>query len=293
MKKRAILWFLVPVSVVYLGLYMYPALNSIFVSFFDWSGFGKKMAFIGFSNYKELFRDPLFIQSLKNTGIYMVFGGILLFILVFSFTYVLLSGVRFKKFFRAIIFLPNIIALIALASIWTYIYNPNFGLLNGFLRAIGLDILTRPWMAPDRMIWAVIVAIVWIQAGFFTIILLSGAEKIPPSYYEAAALDGANRFKRFFSITIPLIWEELRIAVSLWLILSIKMFEFIYAFGSVTTPPTNMWTGTLYMYILAFGKRVTIYRLGYASSVAVALLILIIIAIVVTSRIFKREAVEY
>jgi len=292
-KKRNILWFIVPVTVLYLVFFMYPVLDSIFVSFFDWSGFSSKMVFKGIGNYKELFRDPLFMLCMKNTAIYMFFGGILIFVLSFIFVFIFNSGIRFKKFFRAVIFLPNIIATIALVNIWNFIYNPNFGLLNGILRAVGLDILTRPWTAPNRAIWAVLVATVWIHTGFYTIILLSGAEKVPPYYYEAADLDGANRYQKFFKVTIPLIWEELRIAVTLWLITSIKMFEFIYAFGSSGYPSEKVWTGTVYMYILSFGKRTVVYRLGYASALAVVLMIMIVLVSIITSRIFKREAIEY
>lgn len=292
-KKISILWFLVPVTILYLGFFMYPVINSIFVSFFNWSGFSSNMVFEGIGNYRELFNDPLFQLTMKNTAIYMFFGGILTFILALIFVFIFNNGIRFKKFFRAVIFLPNIIALIALVTIWNFIYNPNFGLINGILRAIGLDILTRPWTAPNRAIWAVLVATVWIHAGFYTIILLSGAEKIPPYYYEASGLDGANRYQKFFKITMPLIWEELRIAVTLWLITSVKMFEFIYAFGSSGYPSEKIWTGTVYMYILSFGKRTVIYRLGYASALAVILLIIIMITTAVTSRIFRRQAIEY
>jgi len=286
LKRKKILWLVIPALLLYLGFFIYPAAQSLYVSLNKWSGFSKEMEFVGLANFKELIFDSVFWSTLVNTMLILFVGGVVIFLLAFLFTAFFTSGIKGKKFFRAVIFYPNVVAPIALAAFWGFLYNPRFGLINEFFRLIHLDSLTRVWTGPDLIFWSVLVALIWTYVGFYLIILLSAADKIPQSMYEGGLVEGANRFQMFFEVTIPLIWDVLVIAIVLWVISAIKLFEFLFAFSGALAVPKEIWTNSVYMFILTFGKRTTIFRLGYGSAVAISLLIIIIIVGAATYIIF-------
>jgi ABC-type sugar transport system permease subunit len=134
--------------------------------------------------------------------------------------------------------------------------------------------------------------IVWTYVGFYLVILLSGIARIPPELYEVAIIEGANPVQIFAQITIPLIWDILMIAIVYWGIFALKMFEIIFSFSGFL-PKAGIWTTAVYVYILGFGKINPIYRLGYATAVAVVLLILVMIFVIVSRFLMKRERIEY
>jgi ABC-type sugar transport system permease subunit len=293
LKRKRILLFIIPALMLYLAFFIYPAIQALYVSLNKWSGFSSEMKFIGLGNFKELLNDQIFWNTLKNTMLILFVGGAVIFILAFLFTAFFTSGIKGKKFFRAVIFYPNVIAPIALATFWGFIYSPRFGLINEFLRLIHLDSLAKTWTGPDLVFWSVLIALIWTYVGFYMILLLSGAEKIPKSLYDVGKIEGANRFQMFFKVTIPLIWDVLVVAVVLWIIGALKLFEFLFAFSGGTRVPQQIWTNSVYMFLLSFGKRTAIFRLGYGTAVAVTLLILIIIFTGIARIIMRRERVEY
>lgn len=293
MKQRKILILLVPALVLYGGFFIYPAIQAFWVSFHKWSGFTQKMEFIGLANYIELFKDDLYWKTLVTTLKIVFIGGGGIFLFALIFTFFLSSGIKGKKIFRAIIFYPNVVAPIALATFWSFLYNPRFGLINGFLRSIRLDSLTQTWTGPQLIFWSVLIALIWTYVGFFMVILLSGVDKIPSDFYDAARIDGASRLQIFLKIIVPLIWDVLVIAVVLWIIISIKMFEFLFAFSGGIAAPKAIWTNAVYMYMLTFGRRVAIYRMGYGTTVAVSMLLLIMILGGIARLIMRREKLEF
>lgn len=293
LRIKKIIWFLIPALLLYLAFFIYPAIQALWVSLHDWSGFTKGMKFIGLKNFNELLHDSLYWQSLGNTLIILFVGGAVIFLLAFLFTAFFTSGIKGKKFFRAVIFYPNVVAPIALATFWSFLYNPRFGLINGFLRLLHLDFLAKTWTGPDLIFWSVLIALIWTYVGFYLIILLSGAEKIPQDLYEVAKLEGANRFQTFFKVTVPLIWDVLVVGIVLWIIGAIKLFEFLFAFSGGTQVPQQLWTNAVYMFMVSFGKRTAIFRLGYGTAIAVTLLLLIMIFTGIARLATRRERIEY
>ena len=284
---------LLPASLLYLIFFLIPTAQTLYFSFFDFSGFSDSRVFIGFDNFAELVSDDLFLQSMMNTLIILLFGGVLIFGLAFMFTAMLNSELRGRRFFRAIIFIPNVIATIALTTLWGYIYNPRFGLLNGGLQLLGLEELgSTTWTDPGKIFWAMLVALIWIFVGFYMILLLAGTDKIPMELYEAAKLDGANQVQMFFRITVPLLWDVITVAVVMWSIAALKIFEFPFAFTSLEPVPET-YTSAVYLYIMGFGQRTPIYRLGYASAIGVWMLIAVIIVIVFLRRAMRRDVIQY
>jgi ABC-type sugar transport system permease subunit len=140
--------------------------------------------------------------------------------------------------------------------------------------------------------YAMLVALIWIQVGFMVVLLLAGADKIPFEYYEAAKIEGANAVQMFFKLTVPLMWDVITISVVFWSIWALKVFEFPYAFFGIT-PPTQIYTVGIYLFVMGFGKRDPIYRLGYATAIGVLLLLAVIIVILVLRRVMRREIYEY
>lgn len=292
-SKGFIAALLLPASLLYLVFFLIPTAQTLYFSFFDFSGLGDNRLFIGFDNFTETLHDDLFLLSMRNTVIILIFGGLLVFGLAFLFTALLNSDIRGQRFFRAIIFIPNVIATIALTTLWGYIYNPRFGMLNSLFKLLGFEELGKTtWTDPNKIFWAMLVALIWIFVGFYMVLLLAGTDKIPMEYYEAAKLDGANQVQMFFRITVPMLWDVITIAVVMWSIAALKIFEFPFAFTSLEPVPET-YTSAVYLYIMGFGQRTPIYRLGYASAIGVWMLIAVLIVIIFLRRAMRRDVLEY
>ena len=292
-RKSVIALFLLPAGLFYLAFILIPAIWAFYYSVFDWSGFTTDMKFIGLDNYIQLFKDQMFWLSLKNTLIILVPGGLVIFFLTFVLTVLINSGVRGKKFFRAMIFLPNVIATVALTTLWGFIYHPSFGLFNAFFKLLGLEQLSQiTWTSADRIFYAALVAIIWINVGFQLVLLMAGVDKIPFEFFEAARIEGASQLQMFTGITVPMIWDVITVGIVLWSISALKSFEFLYAFGGLNTPH-SLYTVGIYLYVMGFGKREPIYRLGYATAIGVLLLISVVIIVALIRRLTRREAISY
>jgi ABC-type sugar transport system permease subunit len=292
-RRKLIIPFLAPGLILYLVFFIYPAIQGFYTSLFDWSGFGLPKKFIGLKNFQQLVVDERFITALKTTMVILFVGGIFIFALAFLFTALLNSGIRGKKFYRAVFFFPNVVATIALTTFWSLVYNQRFGLINSFLKTIGLKDLIQPWTDPDHILGAVVIALIWLYTGYFMVILLAGVDKIPTEIYDAARVDGANSLQVFIQITIPLMWDVIGIALVLWMITAIKQFEFIYAFGSGIQVSAATWTLPIYLVIEGFGKRDPIFRLGYASAIGVVLMLLVVVFAAIMRRFLRREIIQY
>lgn len=290
-----IIIFLLPTLLFYLVLFIYPAAKAFYVSLFEWGGFSDKMTFIGVGNFKELFTDQHFWSVvMKNTAVIIFVGGFFIFSISFLLCGVLTTKMKGKKFYRALLFFPSIINPVAIAILWSFIYNKQWGLLNNILRSIGLGFLERAWLAPDGLLWAILAAIVWMYTGFYCVILLAALDRVPTGLIEAAQLEGANEFKIFFKIKIPLIWDVLTTSFVLWCINAIKEFSLLYAWGGgVDIPPPGAQNLATYMYMTAFGRRVTIYRMGYSTAMGVVMFLLVVVFVVLISRLSKKDLIQY
>jgi ABC-type sugar transport system permease subunit len=293
MQKKLILPFLTPALLIYLVFVVYPACRALWVSMLEWSGFNTPAKFVGLQNFQRLVHDDSYLLALRNTVLYVFVGGVAVFALAFLFSVTItrLSD-RTRKILRAVIFLPTVIAPIALTTLWGFVYNPRFGLLNSTLRAIGLGQLARTWTDRSSIFSAVMVALIWLNVGMYLVLLLAGIDKIPLDFYDAARIDGANSFQMFRHVTIPLLWDVLVVGVILWGISALKVFEFPYAFCGIQAP-RDLWTLAIYLVIVGFGKREPIFQLGYAAAIGVTMLLLVIVFVLVARRVLYREAVEY
>lgn len=287
--------FLLPALLLYVVFFIYPACQAFYISLFDWDGFSSNMKFIGLDNFKELFRDSSFWTiAVFNSFRITFFGGVLVFAMAFFLSALLSTRLKGKKFFRALIFFPSVINPIAVSILWSFIYNNKWGLLNNFLKLFGLPGNTT-WTSPGRLFWAILVAMIWMYCGFYCVILIAALDRIPNSHIEAAQLEGANTFTIFFKIKIPLIWDVLVTAITLWGINSIKEFALLYSWGGgLDIPQPDATNVAVKLYVTAFGKRVTIYRMGYATAMGVLMFLMIMLVVFLIARISRKDDVyEY
>lgn len=252
------------------------------------------MEFIGFNNFIRLFRDTSFHAALKNTMLLLFVGGAGIFILAFLFSFLVNSGIRGKKIYRSIIFFPYIVAPVVHAIYWgLLVYSPRKGILNSLFGLLNIKSMEEfAFVGHDHIFGSVLFVVIWINVGFYLIILLAGMDRIPGHLYEAARLEGANEGYIFFKITLPLVREVLTILLVFWGFNAIRMFDLLYAFGGLL-PPREIWTNAIYLYIVGFGKRDPIFQLGYATAIGFVTLVVIIIFTVLIRRLLRREIYEY
>ena len=285
--------FIAPALAIYLLIIVAPTVATVWISLTKWKGIGDDPEYVGIEHYRHLWSDDTFRGSFTRTLGILVIGGAAVFFCSFVFT-MFLREMRAKKFIRAVVFFPNVVPPVALAIAWAVLLAPRNGLLNGFLDTVGLDTLTRTWLGPDIIFRSIVAGLVWIYAGFFTTILMAGVDRIPRYYYEAAELEGASPRQKFSRVTIPLTWDVLSVSAVLWVIVAIKTFEFIYAFGgSGTDPSASSWTLPVHLYVVALGNRTPILALGQGSAIAVVMVVLVGILIFLVRRIMRRAVVEF
>jgi ABC-type sugar transport system permease subunit len=293
MRRRLVVAFLAPALLLYLGFVVLPAIQAFYLSFFQSSGFKEQSHWVGLANYEALMQDPIFWLTVVHMLTILFAGGIAVFGFAFLFTILINSGLWGKKLFRALIFMPNIIAVVGLSTFWSFVFMPRYGMLSSFFRMLGMDEMAKiAWTAPEHVFWSMLVGVVWIFAGFFTILILAGADKIPTDMFDAARIEGATNRQMFRLITIPMIWDVIVITLVLWVIEAIKMMEYPYAFGGPNIDQ-NLYTPAIYLFIMGFGQRQPVYQLGYATAIGVAMFIFTIVAVSIVGLVSRREQVEF
>lgn len=195
--------FLLPALLVYGAFALYPLARAAQFSLFEWKGFGPS-TFVGLANYADLVGDADFRAAIGNALVLIVFYAVIPLVVGLVLAAVLRRGqVRGMGFFRTVIFLPQVIALVVVAVAWRQIYSPS-GLLNEGLRLVGLEVLTRGWLGdPGTALAAVGFIGTWVEMGLVMLLMLSGMSRIPAELFEAARLDGAGPVREFFAITLP------------------------------------------------------------------------------------------
>jgi ABC-type sugar transport system permease subunit len=300
-NKAMIISFLGPALLAFAAINFYPIIRTVYLSFFDVSSFaGADMKFIGLDNYLTLYFNPIFRKSFVTIGRIWGIGGAAIFGSAFLFTILLTSGIKGKGFFRAVIYLPNIIPVVAATAMWTqYIYNSRYGLFKTVFSALGWETLAKfQWTSSDMIFWAMLIAYVWGGIGWFMLIILAGVERIPMDLLEAAKLDGANAYEVFTNITLPLLRDVIRICVVMWTITVINLFAFPRAFTPVIQSIETT-TPAIYLYQLAFGLSTNTEAqsqlfVGKAAAVGVILTLLVLLVYGIINIFFSnKEKLEY
>ncbi len=275
--------FLVLPVGVYLFFVIFPTLNSLFYSLTDWAGYGADFNFIGLANFQKIFTDRLFRNSIGNTAIWLALAMIVPVVGGLAMA-VALQGQRFvNTVYKSVFYLPICLSPIIVGIIWNWVYNPELGIVNLILNAVGLGHLAKAWLAnPDTALLAVFIAWAWQQTGLNMVIFLAGLTSVPVSLVEAAHVDGANFWQSLVKIIIPMLRPATVVVLALTAINALKSFEIIW----VTTkggPFNRSDTLAVFMYTESFRK----YKMGYGSAVAV---ILFLMTLVIITLYFRQTA---
>lgn len=279
--------FLAP-GILAIGVFFFiPVFASFLMSFTDFDiyslGDFTKARFIGVRNYTELFADPLFWQALKNTLYFLLLGGPLSIAVSLSAALLLQSKlVRLKGFFRLAYFAPVVTSLVAVAVVWRFIYHPRFGLLNFALSWIGIDPID--WLGdPTWAMPAIILMAVWKNFGYNMIIFIAGLQNIPDELYEAASIDGANTFQKFFSITLPMLAPT---TLFIGIMTMIGYFQ-LFAEPYVMTQggPLN---STMSIVLMMYERGFRWWNMGFAAAIAFVLFAFILLASLIQNHVMKR-----
>ncbi|WP_353081939.1 carbohydrate ABC transporter permease [Tessaracoccus lapidicaptus] len=278
--------YVLPAFLVYGLFLLYPLIRAGQFSLYDWPGFGPS-EFVGLGNYVDLLGDRRFRGAVGHALTLIVFYSILPLVVGLVLAAILRRGrVRGLGFFRVVIFMPQVIALVVVAVAWHQIYSPT-GLLNDVLRALGLGELARGWLGdPNLALPAVGMIGFWLSTGLVMLLLLAGMGRIPNDLYEAARLDGAGPVREFFAISLPSVKAEITTALVLTIIAALKTFDLVYVTtsggpGTATTVPSYE------VYNRAFNLK----EVGSASAVAIVLTVLVFGINVVISRIGEERVV--
>lgn len=298
-NKTMIVAFLAPAVFTYVMVFLYPTIRTLIMSLFKVEGVTDAMSqwqFNGLGNYALIFRTQLFRQSLINIGKIWLVGGVAVMLLALLFAVILTSGVRFKSFFRSAIYLPNVVSAVAMGTMWiNYVYNPKFGMLHNFFETLGMKELSETlWTGPQMLFWSMLIAYCFGMVGYHMLIFMSGIERIPVDYYEAATLEGANVFQRFFKITLPLLKGVIRTNIVLWTVSTVAFFVWSQLFSPVNLSESTV-TPVAYMYEMVFGASsaaVTQRNAGAGAAIGVVMVIIVVAVFTLTQRIVKNDDVE-
>ncbi len=296
MKKKnrtMIICFLLPALITYLVMYLYPTIRTVLMSFFEVSSLTQSVSewsFNGIQNYINLFSDDLFIKSLENIGKIWLFGGLGSLTVALFLAVILNSGIRFKSFYRAVIYLPNTISAIAMGTMWVqYVYSARYGLLKDIFTFLGLDSLAAiQWTSTEYIFTAMLIAYCFGMVGYQMLIFLAGIDAIPQELNEAAVVDGANRFTTFARITLPLLKGTIRTNITLWTVSTAGFFVWSEVFAPIN-PNAEVITPMVYMYMRAFGSgtAATNIDMGLSAAVGIVLVAMILLSFLLTNLLIK------
>lgn len=294
-SKSMIALFILPCALCLLLMFLYPVVRTVIMSFFQVESLTSAVSswsFYGLGNYSKIFNSNSFLISMSNMLLIWLVGGVITLALSMLIAVVLTSGIRGSKFFRAAIYLPNIVSAVALATMWVqYVFNYDYGLLNNIVTMLGLEKVK--WLGSDSKFWAMMGAFIFGSVGYYMLIYISGIEGIPKDLYEAATLDGANKVKQFTLITLPLLKGIIKTSITFWSINATTFFLWSKMFSPVQTEESTI-VPVIYLYDIVFGgKGITQRDAGAGAAVGVVLTLLIIIIYGVMNLLLKKSDLEY
>lgn len=282
--RRVAYLYLAPAFAVYAAFLLYPMLRAVQISFYDWDGLTVG-TWAGLDNYREVVADEALRSAFAHALVLMVFYAVLPVLLGLVLAAILnRARVRGLSFFRTVVFLPQVVAMVVVAVAWRRIYAPD-GNLNALLSALGLDSWTRAWLGDYTLaLPAVGVVGTWFETGLATVLLLAGMGRISGELYEAARLDGAGPVREFFAVTLPSVRREIAVALTLTVIAALRTFDLVY----VTTrggPGNSTSVPSYEVYHRAF----ELGRVGSAAAIGVSLTLVIFAVSFAITRIGDRD----
>ncbi|MCM3747022.1 sugar ABC transporter permease [Paenibacillus pasadenensis] len=288
-KKEHLVWaaFIAPAFLIYTVIFLGPVITSFYYSMTNWNGLYKTMDFVGLQNFTQLVSDDKFLRALRNTFWFTLLVVILQNGLAMPLAMALDSKIKSKSVLRAAFFVPAILSPLVVGYTWMYIYQPDGGLLNELLAGLGLGSWQQSWLGdPAYALYGIVAIVLWQFVGYSMVIFIANLQTIPGDYYEAADIDGAGGWRKFLSITFPLMAPSITINVVLASIGSLKAFDIIY----VTTkggPYYATETFTTLLYRTAFTES----SFGYGTAIGVVMFFIILMISFIQIVVLRRREV--
>ncbi len=279
--------FIFPAFFLFLIFFIIPFFSGIYYSLTSWNGISKHPRFVGIENYMKIFAsDSVFWDSFANTLIFTAGHVILVNVFSFILALILTKEIRFKKGLRVVFFLPNVLSMVIIGQIWSFIFGQASSELGRFF---GIGFLNSGWLTnPDIALYSVILASLWQAMGWYMLIYVAGLEAVPQEVIEASVIDGAGGFRRYISVIIPLVIPSVTICLFLTLTNSLRVFDIVYAMtqggpGYATT------TVILDIYNTSFNS----FLYGYGTAKSVLFLFFILGFSLIQVYALKKREVQY
>lgn len=297
--KKMIVCFLTPALFFFIIAFLYPVIRTIVMSFFRVEGISDPLStweFVGISNFLKLAQTSIFQNSMLNMFKIWLFGGILVLSISILFAAILTSGVKGKEFYKAVIYIPNIINAVAMSTMWIQsIYNRRFGILNRFFAMIGLEELSKiDYMSGNIKFWTLLIAFCFGSVGYYMLIFMSGIERISGDVYEAATIDGANKMRQFFTITLPLLKGVFKTCLTFWTVGVVGFFVWSRMWSHPLGSELDTITPFVYMYNVTFGTSGNTARdAGMGAAVGVIMAVVVLIVFFAINKLIKNDDIEF
>lgn len=297
-KRLFIAVFLIPPLLLYGIFVVSPYAQAFQISGTNWSGLSPTYEFVGLDNFQRLLGDGYFWTALEHNGLLLVLLPVATILLGLVFASMIsvggradragVHGVRGSGFYRVVYFFPQVLSVAIIGVLWKEMYAPHTGMINGFLRGIGLDGLAVAWLGDPRFsFWCVLAVLIWMNVGFYVVLFGAAMQSIPRDLYEAALLDGAGRVTTLVRVTVPLLWDTIQVA---WVYLAIVAIDGFAIVQIITDGGPNSSSDVvgLRLYKTAFADG----QFGYASAIGVAMFFLTLTVAAMFLRVTRRERVE-
>ncbi|GAA0392148.1 sugar ABC transporter permease [Acrocarpospora corrugata] len=292
-------FLLLPLA-LYIVFFVSPNLQAIQLAFTNSRGISPTFAYVGFDNFTRLFDDDVFWAAVRHHGVILLAMPLLSLLIALFFSFLLnlgggqrngrMAGVWGSGFYKVVFFFPQVLAVAIVGVLFQAILRPDKdGILNSALALIGVDPVG--WLIdPDLALWTIIGVAVWQAVGFYVVLFSAGMASVPKEIFEAAALDGANRFTLFFRITIPLIWNTVQVG---WVYLGIAAFDCFALVQVLSVDRGGPDNATTVLPLEIWRQAFSYYRFGYSSAMGVALVFLVLTFAALTLRVTRRERIEF
>ena len=280
--------FLAPAVLILAVFLIYPLIANFRLSFVDWNGLGNTARDVGWSNWLELSRDPVFVRALGNNALLAALSVLIQLPLGLLLAVALGRASRGSAFLRVVYVVPLLMSSVAIGTVFRNLYDPNFGAINVGLRALHLDALAQDWLGDPRFaLLSVIAVICWQSIPFYMLLFMAGLSSMPAELGEAATLDGAAPGVIFWRITLPFLQGTIRSAAVLSLIGALRYFDLVYVMtgGGPTNASELMAT---YMYRTVFSG----FNIGYGAAISSAMFLIVVVVAGLALRLTRRYQTE-
>ena len=291
-QGRFIFFCIAPAIILFVVFLIIPTINVFRMSTYKWGGYTDDKTFVGLQNFEKLFQSDKFYQAFQNSLLLIIFVTIITFAFALVFASMLSrENLKGQNVLRVIFYIPNILSVVVISAIFSAIYDPNSGLLNAFLNLFR-EATSDPtlWLGDQKIvIFSLAGAMIWQAIGYYMVMYMASMANIPESLYESADLEGASRIHQFFTITIPLIWTNIRTTLTFFVISTINMsFLFVVAMtGGGPDGSTEVFLS--YMYKEAYTNS----SYGYGMAIGVIVFLFSFALAAILNAVTRREHLEY